>query len=69
MEIFPEPVHVERLDPRTLAGDATRITALYRVTIGFGTSPHLVFHDRYGVYCELHGRLCPAVNAVTASAP
>ena len=24
----------------------------------------MVFQDRYGTYCEVHGRTCPAVAAV-----
>ena len=64
MELFPDPVHVERLDPRAIAGDRTRIQALYRVTIGHGGAAHLVFRDRHGTYCEEHGRTCKAVAAV-----
>lgn len=64
MEIFPEPVTIDRLDPRTVAGERTTATAIYRVTIGFGGEVHMVYHDRYGIYCEVHGRLCPAARAV-----
>lgn len=64
IELFPDPVRVERLDPRTLAGDRTSIRAVYRVTIGHGGAAHLVFHDRHGRYCEEHGRTCKAVAAV-----
>ena len=66
VELFPDPVHVDRLDPRTVAGSATSATAVFRVTIGHGGEHHMVFQDRYGTYCELHGRTCPAVAAVQA---
>lgn len=63
-ELFPEPVHVEPLDPRTVAGEHTSATAVFRVTIGHGGEHHLVFQDRYGTYCEVHGRTCEAARAV-----
>lgn len=63
-ELFPEPVHVEGLDPRSIAGSGTSATAVFRVTIGHGGEHHMVFRDRYGTYCEVHGRTCPAVAAV-----
>lgn len=64
VELFPEPVQVERLDPRRIAGAATSATAVFRVTIGHGGEHHMVFQDRYGTYCEIHGRTCPAVTSV-----
>ena len=66
IELFPEPVRVEPLDPRRLAGDGTTAIAVYRVTIGHGGDAHLVYHDRHGMYCEVHGRSCRAVAAVAA---
>lgn len=66
VELFPDPVHVERLDPRAVAGAHTSAKAIFRVTIGHGGEHHLVFQDRYGTYCEMHGRTCPAVNAVSS---
>ncbi|MBA3892031.1 MAG: hypothetical protein H0X64_16050 [Gemmatimonadaceae bacterium] len=66
-ELFPEPVRVERLDPRSIAGSGTSATAVFRVTIGHGGEHHRVFQDRYGTYCEVHGRTCPAVAAVQQS--
>lgn len=66
IELFPEPVRVEPLDPRRLAGDGTSAIAVYRVTIGHGGDAHLVYHDRHGMYCEVHGRSCRAVAAVAA---
>lgn len=64
IELFPEPVQVEQLDPRRLAGGSTSIVAVYRVTIGYGGDAHVVYHDRHGLYCEVHGRECRAVRAV-----
>ncbi|HEU5174088.1 MAG TPA: hypothetical protein VFT96_04980 [Gemmatimonadaceae bacterium] len=66
IELFPEPVRVEPLDPRRLAGDGTTAIAVYRVTIGHGGDAHLVYHDRHGMYCEVHGRECRAARAVAA---
>ena len=63
-ELFPEPMKVERLDPRAVAGSHTSAKAVFRVTIGHGGEHHLVFQDRYGTYCELHGKTCVAVGAV-----
>lgn len=63
-ELFPEPMRVERLDARAIAGSHTSAKAVFRVTIGHGGEHHLVFQDRYGTYCELHGRTCVAVGAV-----
>ena len=60
MEIFPEPVRIERVEPDGKTG----ATAVFRVTIGFGGEVHMVYHDRYGIYCDVHGRLCPAATAV-----
>lgn len=64
VELFPDPVHIERLDPRAVAGSGTSAKAVFRVTIGHGGEHHMVFQDRYGTYCEVHGRTCPAVTAV-----
>ena len=66
-ELFPEPVHVEPLDPRSVAGRGTSVSGVYRVTIGHGGEHHLVFRDRYGTYCEVHGRTCPAVVALAGA--
>lgn len=63
-ELFPEPVRVERLDPRAVVGDRTRVRTVWRVTLGHGGEAHLVFEDRHGVYCEVHGRTCRAARAV-----
>lgn len=63
VELFPEPVHVERLDPRR-GGERTSAQAVYRVTLGHAGELHVVYHDRHGVYCEEHGRGCRAVKAV-----
>lgn len=62
-ELFPAKVDVEALDPRRQLGPRTRVSRLWRVTIG-GGEPHLVFRDRHGTYCEAHGVDCRAVRVV-----
>jgi hypothetical protein len=62
----PEPtvrVAVRALDPHRKCGPGTSVQALYRVdeTVDGRSTPHLVFFDRHGWYCE-HGRTCPAVG-------
>jgi hypothetical protein len=62
----PEPtvrVAVKALDPHRKCGPGTSVQALYRVdeTVDGRSTPHLVFFDRHGWYCE-HGRTCPAVG-------
>ena len=63
-ELFTTPVHVERLDPRKVLGASTRVDALWRVRLGDESGTHLVFRDRHGTYCEVHGRGCRAVRSV-----
>lgn len=56
-------VAVRSLDPFEKCGPNTSVQLLYRVdewTEGSST-PHLVFFDHHGWYCE-HGRTCPAVG-------
>jgi hypothetical protein len=64
LEIFPRAVRVEALDPQLHVGANTRVQALYRVRFSDEARPHLVFRDRYGLYCEEHGKTCEAVRAV-----
>lgn len=66
LELFPERVLVERLDPRAVAGDRTTVSALHRVRIGDDVRWHRVFSDRHGTYCEEHGPHCRAVREVLA---
>lgn len=53
---------IKPLDPLRKCGPGTSVQFLYRVdeSIEGRTTPHLVFFDRHGWYCE-HGRTCPAV--------
>jgi hypothetical protein len=55
-------VAVKELDPQRKCGVGTSVQFLYRVdeSIDGRSTPHLVFFDRHGWYCE-HGRACPAV--------
>jgi hypothetical protein len=55
-------VAVKELDPQRKCGLGTTVQFLYRVdeSVGGRSTPHLVFYDRHGWYCE-HGRACPAV--------
>jgi len=64
LEMFPRAVRVEALDPQTHVGATTRVQALHRVRFSDEARPHLVFRDRYGLYCEEHGKGCEAVRAV-----
>jgi hypothetical protein len=56
-------VAVKALDPLRKCGLGTTVQLLYRVdeTVDGRSTPHLVFFDRHGWYCE-HGRNCPAVG-------
>jgi hypothetical protein len=56
-------VAVKSLDPMRKCGPNTTVELLYRVdeTVDGRSTPHLVFFDRHGWYCE-HGRTCPAVG-------
>jgi hypothetical protein len=53
---------IKELDPIRKCGPDTSVQFLYRVdeSVEGKTTPHLVFFDRHGWYCE-HGRTCPAV--------
>ena len=56
-------VAVKPLDPLRKCGPKTTVQFLYRVDeqVDGRSTPHLVFFDRHGWYCE-HGRSCPAVG-------
>jgi hypothetical protein len=56
-------VAVKSLDPLRKCGAKTTVQFLYRVDeqVDGRSTPHLVFFDRHGWYCE-HGRSCPAVG-------
>jgi hypothetical protein len=58
-------VAIRELDPQRKCGVGTSVQLLFRVdeTIDGRSTPHLVFFDRHGWYCE-HGRTCPAVGHV-----
>jgi hypothetical protein len=56
-------IGVRALDPLRKCGPNTTVELLYRVDemVDGRSTPHLVFFDRHGWYCE-HGRTCPAVG-------
>ena len=66
LDFFPEQVRIQQLDPREVAGEKTRVEAIFVVRFEWEPSVHQVFKDHYGLYCAEHGRLCRAVSAVTA---
>ena len=53
---------IKPLDPLRKCGPGTSVQFLYLVheSVEGKKTPHLVFFDRHGWYCE-HGRTCPAV--------
>jgi len=61
LDLFPEPLHIEPLDPRRVGGAKTRVEGVYLVRRSPATATHRVFHDRHGWYCEEHGAGCPLV--------
>lgn len=56
-------VAIKELDPQAKCGPETSVQFLYRVDelVEGRRTPHLVFYDHHGWYCE-HGRTCPAVG-------
>lgn len=66
LDLFPERPIIEILDPRQAIGPGTAVQDLVRVRIRPSESPHLVFHDRHGWYCETHGPRCPSVSLAQA---
>ena len=56
-------VAIKELDPQQKCGSGTSVQFLYRVDelVDGKRTPHLVFYDHHGWYCE-HGRTCPAVG-------
>lgn len=69
LDLFPFQVEVEALDPRAAIGARTGVEHLFRVRVNAGEAPHLVYHDRHGWYCEVHGKGCTAVGAVLRILP
>ncbi len=67
MDMFPEQPVVERLDPVAVVGPRTGATAVIRVRLRSVESPHLIFHDRHGWYCDTHGPGCEAVPVARES--
>jgi hypothetical protein len=67
LALFPE---VCPLDPRAVAGPRTRVRGVWLVRYpgDRGSTPHRVFADRHGWYCEAHGTGCRAVGAARDSA-
>ncbi|MBC8087603.1 MAG: hypothetical protein H7Z40_10065 [Phycisphaerae bacterium] len=66
LELFPERPHIERLNPKQVAGQRTAVTDIVRVRIRSTEPIHLIFHDRHGWYCETHGTSCIAVTYAKA---
>lgn len=62
LDFFPVTPVVDVLDPRAVVGARTAVEHLVRVRPRANDTPHLVFHDRHGWYCETHGAHCPAVK-------
>ena len=61
-DMFPEKPEVVRLNSRNMAGTRSSVVEIVRVRMRPVEPPHLVFHDRYGWYCETHGVHCAAVT-------
>lgn len=68
LDFFPERVTVEPLDVRAVAGERTRVKAMFRVRYERETGSHQVFHDHHGWYCADHGTDCRAVGAARSRA-
>jgi hypothetical protein len=62
LELFPEPVLIEALEPQRVGGSRTRVLGVWRVRYGSEPRGHRVFHDRHGWYCEEHGAECRAAR-------
>lgn len=61
LDLFPQKPVIDVLDPRQVVGGATTVQHLVRVRMHAKDTPHLVFHDRHGWYCESHGATCATV--------
>ena len=68
LELFPEAVAVDPLDPRQIVGERSRVRALFRVRFATDAAPHRVFDDRHGWYCDEHGPSGRGVDAARAAA-
>lgn len=64
LDLFPAPVSVHQLDATRIAGVHSHVRAVYAVRLGHDRRLHRVFVDRYGIYCEDHGRGCDAARRV-----
>lgn len=62
LDLFPVKPVIDVLDPRTIVGARTGVVHLVRVRARANDTPHLVYHDRHGWYCETHGPQCPTVR-------
>ena len=62
LDLFPVTPVVDVLDPRAIVGAGTGVMHLVRVRPRANDTPHLVYHDRHGWYCETHGPQCPSVR-------
>jgi len=66
-DLFPQHPVIDVLDPRQVVGGATTVQHLVRVRLHAKDTPHLVFHDRHGWYCEAHGATCITVALARAA--
>jgi len=64
-DLWPQRIAVEELDVKAIAGERTRVKAMYRVRYERDGGTHQVFFDHHGWYCAEHGKACPAVREVT----
>ena len=60
LDLLPVKPVVDVLDARAVVGPRTAVEHLVRVRLRPNDTPHLVFHDRHGWYCEAHGPTCHA---------
>lgn len=67
LALFPEGVHVRPLDARAVAGARTRVRGVWQVRFEREPTPHRVFFDRHGWYCDEHGPGCRAAAAAQAA--
>jgi len=65
-DFWPQRIFVEELDARAIAGERTRVQAMYKVRYERDGGIHQVFLDHHGWYCAEHGPACSAVREVTA---
>ncbi|HEX4933412.1 MAG TPA: hypothetical protein VFV33_09550 [Gemmatimonadaceae bacterium] len=65
-DLWPQRILVEELDAKAIAGERTRVRAMFKVRYEREGGVHQVFLDHHGWYCAEHGPACAAVREVTA---